>query len=220
MIAFVLYNELKQYGGNMGFFCIIEGQNGSGKTSLVKNLSSKGYLTLSSPNGTPLAKMIRSACRGTEPWEDIDKRVQFLLFSAARLDEYIRCIHGKSETVVVDRWWTSTYVYQCILQGLSVDFLEFTIHPQEKVDLVILLDADDDILIDRVLKERDNNPDHGKCRWIQERETMVRLMKIYREDLPKYLDFRGIPVEKIDTTKMSPEDVCIMTEEIIKKYGG
>ena len=123
-------------------FIVVEGVNGSGKTSLINNLAKKGYQTLSSPNGTPLAKILRPACRGTEPWIDIDKRVHFMLFSAARLDEYIRCIKDKKEVVVADRWWTSTFVYQCILQGIPIDFMEYTIHPQEEINLVIILDGD------------------------------------------------------------------------------
>lgn len=200
-------------------FVVVEGPNGAGKTSLIKSLGEKdGYETLSSPNGTPLAKMLRPACRGTEPWTDIDKKVQFMLFSAARLDEYIRCVKGKNEVIVADRWWTSTYVYQCILQGLSVDFMQHTIHPEEKVDLVILLDGNDDVLIGRVTSEREVNPEHGKCRWTQEEETMKELMRIYREDLPKYLESRGIKVVTIDTTKLTQEEVLELAMKEIESH--
>lgn len=197
----------------MGFFCCIEGPNGSGKTSLINAFSEAGYSTLSSPNGTPLAKILRPACRGTEPWTDIDKRVQFLLFSAARMDEYVRCVHGKDSVVIADRWWTSTYIYQCLLQGLSVDFLEYTIHPDEKIDLVVLLDGEDEVLINRVFSERDNNPDHGKCKWTKDVETMKTLIGLYRNELAKYLESKNIKVSRIDTTWLSREDVF----EIVKK---
>ena len=196
---------------------IIEGANGAGKTSLIEILKSRGYQTLSSPNGTPLARELRSACRGTAPWEDIDKRVQFMLFSATRLDEYIRCIHGKEEIVVVDRWWTSTYIYQCILQGMSVDFLEHTIHPEEKIDLVILLDGDDDVLMKRVKAERAKNPEHGNCRWTQEETTMKKLMRLYREDLPTYLNSKSIPNVTIDTTQLTQDEVVDLVEGMITK---
>lgn len=197
----------------MGFFCCVEGPNGSGKTSLINAFSEAGYSTLSSPNGTPLAKILRPACRGTEPWTDIDKRVQFLLFSAARMDEYVRCVHGKDSVVIADRWWTSTYIYQCLLQGLSVDFLEYTIHPDEKIDLVVLLDGEDDVLINRVFSERDTNPDHGKCKWTKDLETMKTLIGLYRNELAKYLESKNIKVLRIDTTNMSREDVF----QIVKK---
>jgi len=199
-------------------FVIVEGPNGAGKTTLIKNLSDEGYQTLSSPNGTPLAQMLRSSCRGTETWTDIDKRVRFLLFSAARLDEYIRCVAGKDEPVVADRWWTSTYIYQCCLQGIEVPFLEYTIHPQEQVDLVILLGGDPEVLIQRVIDERSKNPEHGVCTWTQEKETMLELHRLYAEKLPPYLDGRDIPCEEVDTTELDAGHVLSLSKELIGKY--
>jgi len=198
-------------------FVIVEGPNGAGKTSLIKNLELKGYQTLSSPNGTPLAKMLRSACRGTNPWEDIDKKVQFLLFSAARLDEYIRLVHNKKDVVIADRWWTSTYVYQCIFQGISVDFLDHTIHQEEKVDLVILLDGSEDILFDRLRKEREKNDAHGNCRWTQNRNDTNRIVQIYRENLPPYLKSKGVPCEIIQTDTLDAEGVLQKAIDLIEK---
>jgi dTMP kinase len=194
-------------------FVIVEGSNGAGKTTLIKNLKEKGYETLSSPNGTDLAKLLRPACRGVEPWEGIHKKVQFLLFSAARLDEYIKCVQGKEHVVVADRWWTSTFVYQCILQGISVDFMENTIHDDEQIDLVILLDGENEVLLDRMNSERAKNPGHGKCTWTKDEETLTNLMKIYREDLPSYLRLKGIECVVIDTTNKTIEEV---TEEAFK----
>lgn len=195
-------------------FIVIDGPNGSGKTTLIKNLSLRGHKTLSSPNGTPLAKMLRPVCRGTSPWEDVDKKIQFLSFSAARLDEYIREVHNRDEIIFADRWWTSTYVYQCMLQGLSVDFLEHTIHEKETIDLVILLDAPDDILINRVDVERGSNPEHGKCAWTRDVATMKSIMDIYRTALPEYLEKKGIPLEKINTENKQPNDLCDLVEKM------
>jgi len=197
-------------------FYIVEGPNGAGKTTLINNLQAKGIKTLSSPNGTPLAQMIRSACRGTDQWTDLDKGVQFLLFSAARLDEYIRLVKDVSQPVVADRWWTSTYVYQVILQNIPVKFMEYTVHPEEKINGVILLDGRDDVLIDRCQSERKQNTTHGTCRWTQDWNTMQKIMKIYRIDLPKYLDSRNIPHTTINVTNISTDEVLQKALEIIK----
>jgi len=197
-------------------FVVIEGPNGAGKTTLINDLSSKGYTTLSSPNGTPLAKILRPACRGTDPWEDIDKKVQFLLFSAARLDEYIRCIENKEEVVVVDRWWTSTYVYQCILGGIDVGFMENTVHDNEKIDLVVLLDGDDDVLINRMESERAKNPNHKKCSWTKDQEIIKKLINIYRNELPRYLESKGIDVIQVNTTNMTTDQVSTYIESVIE----
>lgn len=197
-------------------FVVVEGSNGAGKTTLIKHLKAMGCETLSSPNGTDLAKILRPACRGVQPWADIDKKIQFLLFSAARLDEYIRLVHNKDVVVVADRWWTSTYVYQCVLQGISVEFMEHTVHDEEKIDKVIILDGEDNILLDRMHKERDLNPSHGKCRWTQDEETQKNLMNLYRNELPSYLDSKSIPNVIIDTSNKTEEEVL---EEAMKIIG-
>ena len=194
-------------------FIVIEGANGAGKTSLIKSLSEKGYKTLSSPNGTPLAKMLRPACRGAEPWTDIGQTTQFLLFSAARYDEYQRIVHNSKELVFADRWWTSTYVYQCMLQGIPVPFMEYTIHPEEKIDMVILLDADDNVLVQRVMDERKSNPSHGLCSWTTQSQTIIDLANLYRKELLPYLSKRNIPWIQINTTNLSKDDVLKSVEE-------
>jgi thymidylate kinase len=196
-------------------FVILDGPNGAGKTTVINNLKAKGTDTLSSPNGTPLAQFLRPVCRGTEPWVGVDKTVQFLAFSAARLDEYINRVHGKNHLIVSDRWWTSTFVYQCVLQGLDEKFLEYTVHPKEKIDLVIIMYGDSDVLIDRVIKEREKNPAHGVCTWTKERETMKRINEIYQIELPKYLDRRNIKWVKTDTTQYTIEEIQAKVEQLI-----
>ena len=200
----------------MGFY-ICEGPNGAGKTTLIKSLANDGYKTLSSPNGTPLAQMLRSACRGTTPWEDIDPRIQFMLFSAARYDEYIRLVRDSNDIVVADRWWTSTFIYQCCLQGIELDFLEYTKCPDEKISKVILLDGDDDVLIQRVVAEREKNPQHGICSWTKDVEKQKKLIHLYREEMPPYLTRRGIPFEIIDTTSRTCDEVKALVVEILRK---
>ncbi len=200
----------------MGFY-ICEGPNGAGKTTLIKSLANDGYKTLSSPNGTPLAQMLRSACRGTTPWEDIDPRIQFMLFSAARYDEYIRLVRDSNDIVVADRWWTSTFIYQCCLQGIELDFLEYTKCPDEKISKVILLDGDDDVLIQRVVAEREKNPQHGICSWTKDVEKQKKLIHLYREEMPPYLTRHGIPFEIIDTTSRTCDEVKTLVVEILRK---
>jgi thymidylate kinase len=199
-------------------FVVLDGPNGAGKTTIVNNFKSKGIDTLSSPNGTPLAQFLRPVCRGTEPWGGVDKTIQFLCFSAARFDEYLNRVHNKKELIVADRWWTSTYVYQVILQKLDVEFLEYTIHPEEKINLVVIMTGDSDVLIDRVIKEREKNPSHGVCTWTKEKETMKEINRIYIEKLPVYLRRRHIKYEVVDTTGQTIDQVQNEIEDLIRIY--
>ncbi len=191
----------------MGNFVILEGPNGAGKTTLVNSLKTDGFKTLSSPNGTELAQMIRPACRGVDKWRSLDSRVKFLLFSAARMDEYLQLVHNEKAIVIADRWWTSTFVYQCIYEGIPVECLQSTIHPDEKIHRVVLLDGDDDILIKRVKDERMKNSAHGVCQWTQQESSMRNLIRIYREDLRVFLKQKGIDVRVINTTNLSQDEV-------------
>jgi thymidylate kinase len=196
-------------------FIVVDGPNGTGKTSIIKRLKEKGYDTLSSPNSTPLAKMLRPVCRATEPWEDVDKRIKFMAFSCARIDEYLRCVQPAKHVVISDRWWTSTFVYQCVLEGLPVEFMEYTIHPQEEILCVIILTGESDVLISRVKSEREKNSDHGNCSWTQDEETMKRIGEIYLKELPEYLDKRKIRYNILDTTFLSMDEQLEKIEDII-----
>jgi len=197
-------------------FIVIEGLNGTGKTTLINNLAKKGYKTLSSPGGTPLAQMLRPACRGAGQWADIDKRIQFLLFSAARMDEYLRMVKDIDEVVIVDRWWTSSYVYQCRLQSIPIDFLHHTIPVEEKVDLVIILTGDFDVLVERLKTEREANPAHSHCTWSKDLLIMRRVYDIYNHDLPAYLDKEKVSFDILDVTELSKEQVFGVVEKRIE----
>jgi len=198
-------------------FVVIEGPNGAGKTTLIKRLSEQGYRTLSSPNGTPLAKMIRPACRGADQWNDLDEMVKFLLFSAARYDEFKRLVENKKDIIICDRWHFSTWVYQCQLGNIPVSLYEATIPKEEKIDKVIILGGDPEVLINRVIAEREKNQSHGICSWTKEKETMIRINQIYDTDLPNYLKYRKIPCIKIDTTNMTIDSVEYQVKHEIDK---
>ena len=190
----------------MSHICL-EGVNGVGKTTIIKRLEQKGYKTLSSPNGTPLAKYLRPACRGTDCWNDLSDMVKFLLFSAARCDEYDKLVKDKHNTVICDRWHFSTWTYQCQLGDISEQLYKLTIHPDEEVDMVIILTGDPKVLAKRVKDERLKNTDHKKCSWTQNLETMKRIGHIYKNKLPPYLEKQNIKYHIIDTTVLTIDQV-------------
>lgn len=201
-------------------FVVIDGPNGSGKTSIINRLKLKGIKTLSTPNATNLSKMLRPVCRAMNEWRDVNTLVQFLLFSACRVDEYIRCVKDSSDIIVADRWWTSTFVYQCVLEGFPVDFLQNTICNDEKIDLVILLDGQNDVLDFRSKNERIKNPNHGSCMWLSSVDYMQKIYSAYREELPSYLAEIKQPYLIIDTTNLNLDQVYDLVLNHILKLKG
>jgi len=193
-------------------FYIVEGPNGVGKTTLINAVKEKtkrgeNFKAFSSPGETPLGEMLRPACRGVPPWEDLDPKIKFMLFSSVRYDQYVKIAKDSKEICFADRWWTSTYVYQCMYGNIPVPFLEYTIHPEEKIDGIFLLNGNPDLLIKRINKERKANPQHGKCAWTQDEESIKKINSIYKNSLPCYLKRKGINVIEIDVTKLSPQEV-------------
>ena len=93
--------------------------------------------------------------------------------------------------------------------------MEYTIHPEEKIDLVVILTGEPEILIERVEKERSLNPTHGKCSWTKEHETMKKIGDIYQNELPKYLEEKNIEYVIIDTTHLNIESVSVLVESHI-----
>ena len=193
----------------MSFF-IIEGPNGAGKTELIKRIGNElECLSFSSPNGTKLSLELRPIARGVGDWNCLDSFTKFLLFSAARYEEYLNLVHDKAkdDLIVCDRWWTSTFVYQCCEGDVPVSSLECTIHPDEKISGIILLDAKDDVLWERVRSERIKNISHGNCSWTNEKEKLVNIASIYRKEFIPYIVDKKIPLIKIDTTDIDPDNV-------------
>lgn len=199
-------------------FIVVDGPNGSGKSTLIRELNRRyGYSTLFSPGATELSSLLRPICRGTDQWKDVDKIVQFLCFSAARFDEYIRIVHPKQDEVVIaDRWWTSTVVYQCWLQGIPIEFLEYTLHPEEKIDLVVCLKGDADTFIERADSERAKNADHKRCSWTQNTRTQERLTELYLK-LPEYLQSRHIETMEVNTAELDIDEVVdVVNQKILE----
>ena len=204
----------------MGFI-VIDGPNGAGKTTALSMLKKLGYYTFSSPHGTPLSSMLRDVCRGVGEWKELNSDVQLLLFAASRTDEYVRLVEpiiNRKGTIIADRWWTSTYVYQVCHGGSSERLFQNTIYNNEKIERIILLDAKDDTLIERVRAEREANAKHLLCRWTSDVEAIKKVAGYYRERLYPYITkHRFIPCSVIDTTIKTSEEVVSEITSFINK---
>ena len=196
----------------------LEGPNGSGKTTLLNKFSENGYRTLSSPNGTILAKYVREAARGAKEWNNLSEIVKFHLFAAARCDEFNQLIKPyPNEIIICDRWHFSSWIYQCQFGNVPVNVYEASIQPEEHVDCVFILTASPKTLIKRVNKEREINTSHSKCSYTKQEETLFKIHNLYETKLPIYLTSRKIKNQIIYTEKYNPQQIFEYVKEEIKK---
>ena len=113
-----------------GFFFVIEGPEGSGKTTQVELLRSyltdKGYdvVCVQEPGGTEVGELLRGILK--RPGLSLGSKTELLLFVASRaqlVEEVIRPSIEEGKVVISDRFTLSTEVYQGYVAGLGVDFV-------------------------------------------------------------------------------------------------
>lgn len=114
-----------------GLFITIEGTDGSGKTTQIKNmmdhLSSMGcrVLLTREPGGTRIGENIRSIILDPA-YTEMHNITELLLYSAARaqlVEQVIKPAVAKGETVICDRYVDSFFAYQGYGRGLDMDML-------------------------------------------------------------------------------------------------
>jgi dTMP kinase len=134
-----------------GRIIVIEGSDGSGKSTLCANLAealrmSQGaeVLEIREPGGCELGEHIRGILKGTTvPGALTDPRAEALLFAAARAEltsTVIRPALERGAFIICDRGVDSSLIYQGLARGLSVDAIR-----------EISLFANDNLHVDRVL---------------------------------------------------------------------
>ena len=143
-----------------GLFIVLEGGEGSGKTTISKKLQqvleSNGYNTLLTrePGGDPVSEMIRNVIIHSD---DIDPFTQLSLIVASRkrnIDLRIKPALEKNNIVISDRFALSTIVYQGVVQGIPLKTIRqlFTISDIHlKPDVEIILDVDPKVGLNRVM---------------------------------------------------------------------
>lgn len=147
-----------------GLLCAIEGIDGAGKTTLIKNLAQQltalnlSVLCTREPGGTELGTKIRTflADRNTPTC----LKSEFLLFAADRAQHFHERIlpHLKKGFIVLsDRMSDSSLAYQGFLKGLELSTIkqinEWCMESM-KPDIVIYLKIDADTALNRIKVER------------------------------------------------------------------
>ena len=153
---------------NGPYFIVIEGGDGSGKSTqvklLVEWLKSQGISTSAArdPGGPKGAEEVRQLLLTGEPdrWEKI---TEVLLYSAARRELLARQIQpalASGQWVVSDRFVDSTYAYQGYGHGVPMDILRQiseAVVADTPSDLVIVLDIESELGLKRALTGKNRN---------------------------------------------------------------
>ena len=150
----------------MGLLITFEGGEGCGKSTQSKRLALKlqqvGHKVLRTyePGGTDLGMEIRRSLKKTRE-TSVAPETELLLFAAARAqltEEVILPALSEDCIVICDRFTDSTLAYQGYGRGLSLDLIESlnTIAARGVIpDLVLLLDMDPSLALNRKLQPRD-----------------------------------------------------------------
>jgi len=158
---------------NMGFFITVEGGEGVGKTTFIREFSkvleqickkkSQELVLTREPGGTPTAELMRPIFSQARTVDPLDIRAEFLLVSAARAQHVAKVILPKlanGAMILCDRFVDSSRVYQGILGGISEEEIESvtrTAAQGVEPHLTFLLHADVDTVLQRLNNRHDGN---------------------------------------------------------------
>lgn len=134
------------------FFLVFEGLDGSGKSTLMKQL--EGYLKKTSgdvivtrePGGTPLGDQIRNLILDKNSLQAPTPRTELLLYQASRaqhVDCVIRPALQQKKWVLCDRFTASSIAFQGGGRGITLSDVQWLNHfstENTQPDLTILLD--------------------------------------------------------------------------------
>jgi len=113
-----------------GQLIVFEGGEGSGKSTQLRRLSAalaaagRPHVCLREPGGTPVGTEVRRVL--LDRASDITGRAEALLFMASRaqlVEREIRPALDAGATVLLDRFFLSTYAYQGVGRGLPAEEL-------------------------------------------------------------------------------------------------
>ena len=211
-----------------GYFIIIEGCDGSGKTTaakeLVNKLNNNGYdaIYTREPGGIPEAEKIREIVLNST----LDARQYTLLFMASmslNIQRTIKPALKNNKIVICDRFVRSTYIYQgfynydpytkisieeeddeCNLYSVFtnlVDYATFGLQP----DLEFILDTSAEVAWDRINARNKNTDVFEMLGFNHHKDIAEKYINI--KDLEVYPNDYTTDVEHINTDYLNPHGV-------------
>jgi len=143
-------------------FIVIEGSEGVGKSTQIKNIEKYllsndiDYVLTREPGGTSFGESIRSIILDKE--NQTHELTDSLLFYAARYENYRKIIKPAlqdGKTVICDRFHYSTLIYQGIVgkNSMVIDLHKIFDHIfSEKIDYVLYLVASPEVSLKRIMR--------------------------------------------------------------------
>lgn len=151
----------------MSIFITIEGPEGSGKTTVAKNvvekLQEEGFKVLYTrePGGVGIAEKIRDIILDVNN-TNLDPRSEALLYAASRRQHLVEKVIPALENgyiVICDRFVDSSLAYQGHARNIGIDEIYdinmFAIN-NKWPDITILLDVDPEVGLQRIMQNRQN----------------------------------------------------------------
>ncbi len=148
-----------------GLFISFEGNDGSGKTSILNALKEKlqkegiEIILTREPGGNKIAEQIRSVILDKEN-TDMDSRTEALLYAAARRQHLVQNVHpllNQGKIVISDRYIDSSLAYQGFARDIGIDNVyNLNMFATENTlpDLTILFDITPELGITRINANR------------------------------------------------------------------
>lgn len=164
----------------------MDGPDGCGKSTqcqrLAEYLQGKGIEVVlgRDPGDTAIGEQIRHILLNPEHGE-MDTRTELLLYMAARAQvwtEKIAPALAKGQTVILDRWLSSTCAYQGYAGGFGMEkIVKIATDSLERVwpDLTIILDVDLDTAATRLKSVLDRMEQKGRDYHARVREGFLKL---------------------------------------------
>ena len=153
-------------------FITLEGIEGSGKTTqimrLAEFLEDKGVdcVTTRQPGGTLIGENIRSILLdpANSALEPLAELLLYMADRAQHINELIRPALKNGKTVVCDRYFDATLVYQGFARGLSIELigqLHQLLFDDLKPDVTLLLDLPPQVGLERAWRQLNNGQRSG-----------------------------------------------------------
>jgi len=212
---------------NKGKFIVIEGGEGSGKSSLINDLKSiladkENLIFTKEPGGTSLGEELKKIIL-SETHGKIDPSSYLFLFSASRAELLYRVIKpalDSGKNVICDRFILSTYAYQIHAMGREnlipiLECINNSMLAGYLPDLNIYLDVEPSVGIKRIMDDKTR--------------TNLSIFDKASEDFHKkvregYLKYVNIVSEKdksliIETTNLTTKEVLDKVVTVLKDLG-